>query len=418
MTDASHNAAGSEELRCPVNSRAGADALAVTLMLLLAVTGLGLSLMPVVADQLKADFGYSESQIGLLTSVFMFTLGAAAIPSGMAAARWGGRLLFLGLGFLAVGSVLFALSGSYGWFIGGRLLQGVGAGVIVPAASAVIADSIALQFRGRAWGIFGTGHGVGVVVALLLMPSIAGVGGYRAVFLATAGLCAVVGAIALVQATVRVKPTHCAEVVEARALLGALRAVVANRRVLLLSLFNVAALAVGVSALVWTPTFLQAEFGASLGVSAYLTAGLGVAQLVGNPIGAVAMGRWGKLAVIFFCMSLMTVFVALIPFLPGLWLVFVFVTFTGFLTMAFFSPVFASIAEVVEKPEQVGAATGLLEIFGFSGALLAPWLFGLFLDGLGEHGGYVAGYLLLAAFGAVATVGTAFFKLPRGRRPG
>ena len=63
--------------------------LAVTLMLLLALTGLALSLIPVVADQLRADFGYSDSQIGLLTSVFMLALGVVAIPWGLASARWG-----------------------------------------------------------------------------------------------------------------------------------------------------------------------------------------------------------------------------------------------------------------------------------------------------------------------------------------
>lgn len=418
MTEPRQNAADPEELRCPVNTREGADTLAVSLMLLLALTGLGLSLMPVVADQLKADFGYSDSQIGLLTSVLMFTLGAVAIPSGLAAARWGGRILGLGLGLLIAGSVLFALSGSYGWFIGGRLIQGVGAGVIVPTAGAVIADSISVRYRGRAWGIFGTGHGVGVVIALLVMPSIASAGGYRAVFLATAGLAALFGTAVMVQTAARRRPTHCAEVVGARALLGALGTVVGNRRVLLLSLFNLAALAVGVGALVWTPMFLRAEFAAGIGVSAYLTAGLGAAQLVGNPIGAVAMSRWGKLSVIFVSMGLMTVCIALVPFLPLLWIVFVFVTLTGFLSMAYFSPLFAAIAEVVEKPEQVGAATGLIEVFGFTGALLAPWLFGLLLDALGEGGGYIAGYLLLAAFGVVATLGVAFFKLPQSRGQG
>ncbi|MFH0917391.1 MAG: MFS transporter [bacterium] len=401
-----------------MNTRAGADTLATTLMLSLSLTGLSLSLMPVAADQLQRTFGYSDSQIGLLTSVLMFTIGGVAIPAGLAAARWGGRVLALGLGVFILGSLLFALSASYGWFIAARLVQGLGVGVTVPAGGAVIADSVSAEYRGRAWGIFGTGHGVGVVVALLVMPSIAALGGYRAVFLTTAALGVLVGAAVFAQAPVRMKPSHCVEVLSPRALAMSLATVVANRRVLLLSLFNLAALAVGVSALVWTPAFLRAEFGASLGVSAYLTAGLGLAQLVGNPLGAVAMGRWGKLAVIFVSLTLMTICVALVPFLPGLWLVFAFVTLAGFLTMTYFPPLFAAIAEVVERPEHVGAATGLIEVFGFTGALLFPWLFGLMLDALGEGNGYVAGYLLLAAVAAIATLGAAFFRIPDARRRG
>ncbi len=381
-------------------------------MLLLALTGVALSLIPVVADQLRADFGYSDSQIGLLTSVFMLALGAVAIPWGLAGARWGGKTLAFGLAIGTAGSLLLAFSDSYGGFLAGRLVQGVGLGVIVPVVGTVIPDAVSPRFRGRAWGMFGTGHGLGVVMALLILPSIAEAAGYREVFVASAVLIALFGALALAQGPVHRKPSNCSGFVGPRDLARALGTTVGNRQVLLFCLFNLAALAVGVGVLVWTPEFLREEFGASVGVSAYLTAGLGLAQLVGNPFGAVAMGRWGKKRVIVLCMLLMTACVALVPFLPSLWVVFIFVTITGFLTMAYFSPLFAGIAEVVRTPPEVGAATGLLEVFGFVGALVAPWLFGLLLDVTGVQTGYVAGYLMLAGIAALSCVGLAFLRLP------
>jgi MFS family permease len=73
----------------------------------------------------------------------------------------------------------------------------------------------------------------------------------------------------------------------------------------------------------------------------------------------------------------------------------------------------AGIAEVVKTPPEVGAATGLLEVFGFMGALVAPWLFGLLLDVLGEQSGYVAGYLMLAAIAALSCIGLLFLRLRR-----
>jgi MFS family permease len=305
---------------------------------------------------------------------------------------------------------LFALSSSYGAFLAARLIQGAGAGITVPACSAIMADLLLPRWRGRAWGIFGCGQGVGVVIALLVMPSIAHASGYRGVFFATAGMNVVFAAAVFAQRALRARPIHARGVPRLRSLGRALGAVAVNKRVLLLSLFNVAALGVMVGALAWTPRFLQNSYGASIGVSAYLTAGLGVAQLVGNPVGAAAMARWSKLPVIFTSMVLMTVVVFLVPFVPGLWAVFVLVTLAGFLTMAYFSPLFALIPEVVDRPEQVGAATGIIEVFGLTGSLLTPWLFGLLLDTLGPHNGYVAGYLLLAAFGFVATLGVALFK--------
>jgi MFS family permease len=122
------------------------------------------------------------------------------------------------------------------------------------------------------------------------------------------------------------------------------------------------------------------------------------------------MARWGKLGVILVSVALMTLFTALVPFVPGLWLVFILVTLVGFVTMSYFSPLFAAIAEVIERPEQAGAATGLIEVFGFTGALLAPWLFS---PDNSRATAVSRRYLLLAA-GAFA-VGLAFFS--SGVRP-
>jgi hypothetical protein len=51
----------------------------------------------------------------------------------------------------------------------------------------------------------------------------------------------------------------------------------------------------------------------------------------------------------------------------------------------------------------------LINLLGFGISTLAPWLFGLVLDrGLG----YLAGYLVLAAFGLAGVVGALFFRMP------
>jgi len=57
---------------------------------------------------------------------------AGGIPMGIAAARWGGRVIAVGVFLMAAGFVLFALSDSYGWFLAARLVQGLGASAAVP----------------------------------------------------------------------------------------------------------------------------------------------------------------------------------------------------------------------------------------------------------------------------------------------
>jgi MFS family permease len=307
------------------------------------------------------------------------------------------------------GSVVFGLSSSYTGFLLGRILQGLGGGMVLPVSSPVIARFLAPEARNRGWGVFASGKGLGTLVGLLLMPTMAALGGFRAVFLVTAGLAVVIGSVALVQRPVRALPVVSTEVTSFRAVGRNLGAVAINRKVLLLGLFNAASLAVGTGVLTWTPDFLQGEYGSSAGVAAYLTAGLAVAQVLGAPAGAAGAMRWGRMPIICGSMVAMSVVTALVPVVPGRVLVFIMVALVGFFSLAYFSPRFAMIPEVVGKPEQVGPAAGLINLLGFGISTLAPWLFGLALDrGLG----YLAGYLVLTAFGLAGAVGAIFFKVP------
>jgi MFS family permease len=386
------------------------ELMAVVLMLYFSLTAYSLSLIPVVAGQLHDQLFLSDSQIGLLTSVLMLTLGVTAIPAGLAAGRLGGRVMIFACGLFVTGSILFALSSSFGWLVAGRALQGLGAGMTVPACSVVLAGCLPSEKRGRAWGIFGCGHGLGVMVALLVMPSVAEAAGYRGVFLTTAALAACLGtAIALLR-PVRALPARPERVPGLRHLARSVRATTANRRLLLLALFNMSLLAVGVGALAWTPHYLEVHFGFNIGAAGRLTAVVGAAQLVATPVGAAAMARWGKLRVIGVSLALLALSVLLVPLAPSLGTVCVLVALAGFLSMSFFSPLYAYIPLVVDRPEQVGLASGVVNVFGFCGALISPYLFGLILDQMGEKSGYFAGYALLTMFAVVGVVGAVLFR--------
>jgi MFS family permease len=394
-----------------VATRRGADVLALILMLVFATGAITLSLMPVVENSLTVDLGLSAAQYGLLSTVFMAFYGISGISSGILAARWGGRLLAVCCGCFFLGSLIFGLSSSMGGFVIGRAIQGLGGGMVVATCSPVLAHSLPPRWLGRAWGILGTGWGIGEVIALLVMPSIQNAGGYRAVFLTTAGLGLVLAIAVLSQKAVRVLPSHPEGTTTVRGLATAVGSVVTNRRVLLLSFVNAAALAIGVGILVWTPTFLQDIHGASQPVSLYLLAGLGVAQIVGNPLGAIATERWGKFGVIIWSMIPMVIVTALVGLVPGVPLAFVMVLLAGFFSMTYFPPMLSYMPEVVEKPWQVGPATGLNTPLGFAGSMLFPWFFGLILDAGGSsRASFVVGYFMLAVFGLASVIGMAFFK--------
>jgi MFS family permease len=201
--------------------------------------------------------------------------------------------------------------------------------------------------------------------------------------------------------------------------MGGVAAVATNRRVLLLCVMNIGVMAIVSGLLAWTPSFLQDQRGASVAVAAYLTAGIGLAQLIGNPVGAASMARWGKPFVLLVSLAVMFVVTALVPAGPGLVLPFVCVTIGGFMTMAIFPAVFGSVPDIVARPEQIGVATGFVNLTNLMGTLFAPWLFGVLLDtygkGTGSHG-YLWGYMLLALFPLLGTIAAVLYAASAKKR--
>lgn len=394
-----------------VPTRRGADLLAVSLMFVFITGAVTLSLLPVITNELRVDLQMTDAQIGLLTSVFMGFYGLSAILSGIAAARWGGWLLGVSCGCFVVGSLIFALSASFGGFAVGRAIQGIAGGMVIATSSPVLAHALPPRLLGRAWGILGAGWGLGTMASLLVMPSIQALGGYRAVFLTDAALGFVVGVAVMSQKAVRTRPRYAEGVMDIRALARSFWGAVSNRRVMILAFVNTAVLAMSVGVLAWTPSFLQDIHGSPEALSVYLLAGLGAAQVIGNPLGAVGMARWGKLPVIVASMLVTVVVTALVGLVPGVPLAVAFVLVCGLASMYSFPAMLAYLPEVVRRPDQVGPAAGLNGFMGFAGSLVAPWLFGLFLDAGGQsRGSYNAGYLMLAAFGVASLVTLIFFR--------
>ncbi len=392
--------------------------LGLSLMLFVIVSGMGLSLIPIVASGLQDSFGFSASQIGFLNSAYMLTFSLGAIPMGLAGARWGGKALLAGTGLLVAGSALFAFTASYPWFVVARLLQGIGAGAPIPVANSLIAQTVDRRYQGWAFGAFGSGQGLGVVAALLILPSVETAGGYRGVLLVVAAVAVVFVAISLAHKVMRARPRHAEVDVSFAGLMRTVGSVAMNRRLMLLIVVNIGAMAIFVGVLTWTPSFLHDQWDRSLAMAAYLTAGLGVAQILGNMAGAAAMSRWGKTFVLVTGMAIMFVATALVPVAPGVVAVFACVTVAGFLTMALFPAILGSIPEIVPRLEQVGAASGYMTTCNLVATLFAPWLFGVLLDsygtGPGERG-YLLGYQLLALFALLGTVAAVLYLLARRR---
>jgi MFS family permease len=123
---------------------------------------------------LREAFGIDHRQSGLLMVVFILcSLCSTALLSNLGD-RHGRRPVFLAsVSCFAAGSLIIALSPAFWMVLLGRAVQGIGAGGIMPTASALIGDSVPPKERGRALGLIGATYGMAFVLgpplATLLM---------------------------------------------------------------------------------------------------------------------------------------------------------------------------------------------------------------------------------------------------------
>lgn len=394
-----------------------ADAVAAVLMACVAMQTVGVTVVAVCTPLLQDRFALDAAQVGLLTSAFALAVALTAIPMGLATARWGGLTIFAAAALFTAGSLLFAASDSYAWFLVARFVQGLGAGAGMPVGTALITRFVASKARHRAFGLFGAGTGLGTTVSLLILPGIVSAGGYRGAFVAAAVFgVALAGAVALVR-VLRTRPQSAEPPAAFGALARAFGHAARNPGVWLCAVMNLTVVAVVVGVLQWTPQFLHDQFGASLAIAAFLTAGIGVAQAAGNPVGALAMSRWGLVAVLVVGLLLLAVATALVPAGPTMVLALVPILVAVLLAGVVLPPSLAMVGDVASGHEAVGAATGLIGLLNLSGSMLAPWLFGVILDTYGTapgDGGYDVAWVMLAAFAVAGfAAGVVFWALRR-----
>jgi MFS transporter, DHA2 family, methylenomycin A resistance protein len=156
--------------------------------------------LPTVAHGLKVS---SASTAAILSSYF----GAYAIvllPGGVLVDRFGARRLALvGLGVFAVGAGAGALVSSIGALIATRVVQGVGAGLVSPAALAGAVSGFPPERRGSALGIWGASAGVANLLGPLLGGLLTVAFGWRANWWALVPL-ALIAAAGIVRCVPRV----------------------------------------------------------------------------------------------------------------------------------------------------------------------------------------------------------------------
>lgn len=119
-------------------------------------------------NSIQQEFGLTQSQLGLLNSVFFFTYTFAQIPSGMLGDKFGlKRMLIIGFLLFGVFTGLTGIATSFAVLVLMRAFVGIGQGTYYGPQYALSSAAIPLKHRGFGSAIINSGMAFGISLGLI-----------------------------------------------------------------------------------------------------------------------------------------------------------------------------------------------------------------------------------------------------------
>lgn len=144
---------------------------------------INVSIVNVALPAIASEFGTDVSSVGWVVTGFLLTQATLLLLAGRAGDLYGRRRVFVaGVVVVIVGSVLCALSWSAASLIAFRIVQGIGACAMAPAAIGGVVQIFGSAERGKAMGVLAGVIGIAPVLGLNLAGLLMNAFGWRSVF--------------------------------------------------------------------------------------------------------------------------------------------------------------------------------------------------------------------------------------------
>ncbi|WP_297504984.1 MFS transporter [Thermococcus sp.] len=132
------------------------------------------NLLPPNYQQIMAEFGISETQMGLVSTIFVATSALITIVWGFLSDIKGRKkLLVIGVLLGEIPCFLTAFVNSYYELLLMRLFTGIGVGSIIPIGYSLIADMFPSEERGKGYAFIQTAFGFGTLFGMIMAGLIA-----------------------------------------------------------------------------------------------------------------------------------------------------------------------------------------------------------------------------------------------------
>lgn len=147
------------------------------------ITSIVSTVMSTALPVIMVDFSIPASQAQMVTSIYSLVSGIMILATAFIVKRFPTkRLFFVGMGLFTIGILFCALAPTFPVMLLGRIIQGIGYGIIISMTQMVILIIIPSAKRGFAMGVYG----LAVTFAPVVAPMIAGViidhWGWRIIF--------------------------------------------------------------------------------------------------------------------------------------------------------------------------------------------------------------------------------------------
>ena len=373
---------------------------------------------------LSSELGLHKSELGILVTVFSVTYGISKFACGILGDKSNPRY-FMGTGLILTGIVnlLFGMSSSLWLFIFFWGLNGWFQGFGWPPSARLLSFWYSPKSRGLWWSVWSTSHNIGGALIPIIVTLCIEYAGWRYALFIPGILCIFCGLILMERLrdtpeslglpsadryenyTGALTPTVALDKLPIKKLL--MEHVLSNRFIWFLALANFFVYVVRTGINDWTVLYLSEERGFSL-----IEAGASIPWFeAGGVVGMLLAGFWSDkliaggrglvsgLFMMFLCVPLMAfwyvssggyLMCSALMFLTGLFL---------------FGPqmlVGCAAVEMTDK-QAAGTASGFAGVFGYLGAAVAGYPFGVLIDAFGWNGFFVA-LLLSAVLGALCFV--------------
>jgi len=366
-------------------------------------------ILPQIGEQLDI----ADAVLGTLVSAYALMVGIFAIISGPISDKIGRRrILLLGTGIMAVALVMHVLVVDYYSFLAVRIFAGMAGGVLSGAAVSYVGDYFPYNRRGWATGWIMSGSAFGQIIGIPLGIVLAGRAGFKAPFLAfavTMFLAFFLILLKVPQPDVKLSEERLSVGRALRDYLGMLR-----RPEIAYASFAFFLMFLGVSLyVVYFPTWLERELGATPGAIATLFLVGGLANVITGPQAGRISDRVGRKGIILLsCTGLFVVMLSTTVLVKEFWVAYP-VFFMAMVLVAMRISPFSALLTAMVKDDRRGSLMSLAVALGQVGFAVGAGVAGLLYDGTGYWSNTVLG-----AFSVLGMGLTVWFLVPEPRMEG